>query len=171
MRRHAAVPIVVAAVLLAGCGDKTLKSDELKDTIATQFKAQGAPLHDISCPDDIKAQTGAEIHCTALNATDTKLVLEGKVASVTDDKARFNVKAVSGTAKGTVIAAQARQLLEQKVGQKAKGMTCPAEVPLPTKPSVTCELQTLDGKRYDATVTVSVDAQINVEVAQTPKNS
>ncbi len=168
MRRVAA--LLLAAGLLAGCGEKTLKTDELKDTIASQFKAQGIPLHDISCPDDLEAKTGTAIRCTALNPANTKLVLEGNVTAVKDEKARFSVKAVSGIARGTVIAKQAQTLLEEKVGEKARGMTCPAEVPLPTKPTVTCELTTLDGKRYDATVTVSADARINVQVAQTPKN-
>jgi hypothetical protein len=161
--------LLVTVVVLAGCGDKTLKSSELKDTIASQFKAQNIPLHDISCPDDIKAKTGAAIRCTGLNASDTKLVLEGKVTSVTDDKAHFAVKAVSGIAPGAAIAAQARKVLEQQVGAKAKGMTCPREVAIPTKPTVTCELTTLDGKRYDATVTISADAQLNVKVADTAK--
>jgi hypothetical protein len=161
--------LLVVAALLAGCGEKTLKSSELKDTIASQFKSQGAPLHDISCPDDIKAKTGAAIRCTALNPSDTKLVLEGKVTSVTNDKAHVKVKAVSGVAKGTVIAAQAQALLEQQVGQKARGMTCPREVKIPTKPTVTCELTLRDGKRYDTAVTIGADASVHVEVSRAPR--
>jgi ABC-type Fe3+-hydroxamate transport system substrate-binding protein len=42
--------LLVTVVVLAGCGDKTLKSSELKDTIASQFKAQNIPLHGrVSC--------------------------------------------------------------------------------------------------------------------------
>jgi hypothetical protein len=170
--RHAAAVLAVlaAAAGLAACGDKTLKTGELKDTIAAQFKAQGIPLHDISCPDGIKAKTGEAIHCTALNPAQTKLVLDGKVLSVKDGKANFRVRAVRGVARGTVIASQARAMLEQRVGQKAKGMTCPREVSIPTKPSITCELQTLDGKRYDTTVTIDAQSRINVQVAKQPKN-
>jgi hypothetical protein len=161
--------LMVAAGLLAGCGEKTVKTDELKQAITEQYTAQGVKLRELACPDDIKGEAGAAIKCTALNPAGTKLYIEGSVTSADDDGGRFKVKTVRLTLPGKRIATRARELLEQQVGQRAAGMTCPAEVEIPTKPSVTCELATTDGKRFDTAVKVDLDGNINVAVAKTPK--
>ncbi len=160
---------VLAGLVLTACGTATIKTDEVESTIAQQFAAKGVRLTDVSCEDGVKAEAGAPLRCTALNPAGTKLVLEGRVTKVKGDRGSFQVKAVRGVAKGPVIADQARALLERKVGQKARGMTCPASVPIPTTPSVTCELTTQDGKRYDVTVTIDAQSTLDAQVADTPK--
>jgi hypothetical protein len=159
--------VAVAAVALAGCGGGTLKTEELRTTIQQQFRAQGIPLHDVSCEDGVEAEKGAEVSCTALNPSDTELVIEGRVTAIRDGRASFRAKAVRGVAKGDVVAAQARTLLEQKVGQKAAGMTCPERVPIPTTPTVRCVLTTTQGPRYEATVRIDAQSRMDVELAET----
>jgi hypothetical protein len=157
-----------AVAALAGCGGAgTLNTAELRTTIADQFKAQGIPLRDIRCHDGAKAEKGARVSCTALNPAGTTLVIEGSVTAVRDGKATFAAKAVRGVATGEVVAAQARALLEQRVGQKAAGMTCPARVPIPTTPSVRCVLTTTQGPRYAATVRIDAQSRLNVQLADT----
>lgn len=175
LARHLRPAPIVAAVAaiatlgLTACGEKTIKTDEVEDTISKQFQAQGVKLTEVDCEDGVKAEVDAKIACTALNPAETKLILEGKVTAIKDDKGSFQVKAVRGVAKGPVIAAQARAILEKEVGQKARSLTCPAEVPIPTTPSVTCELTAQDGTKADTTVTVDAESRINVQVADTPK--
>lgn len=168
-RSVALVTALLALVGLAACGQKTVNTDQAEATIASEFKQQGIPLTKVSCPGDIEAKVGTRVSCTALNPAETELKLEGKVTEVNGDKARFQVKAVSGTAKGTVIAAEARQLIEQKVGEKAEAFTCPAKVPIPTRPSVTCALTVPGGRVFDAKVTVSKDSNVSVQVAPQPR--
>jgi hypothetical protein len=166
--RRAAVLALASVAALAGCGGAgTLNADELRTTIDEQFRAQGIPLHEIACDDGTKAEKGARVSCTALNPSDTELVIEGRVTAVRDGRAAFAAKAVRGVAKGEVIAAQARKLLEQRVGQEAAGMTCPDRVPLPTTPSVRCVLTTTQGPRYEATVTLDARSRLNVQLADT----
>jgi hypothetical protein len=161
-----AVVAVASVAALAGCGGAgTLNTGELRSTIARQFEAQGIPLKHIRCRDGAKAEKGARVSCTALNASGTTLVIEGSVTAVRDGKATFAAKAVRGVAKGEVVAAQVQELLERKVGQKAAGMTCPARVPVPTTPTVRCLLRTTEGARYAVTVTIDARSAVDVEVA------
>lgn len=154
-------------VALAGCGGGTVNTAELRTTIERQFQAQGIKLHDLACKDGVQAEKGAKVSCTALNPSDTELVIEGSVTAVRDGKATFAAKAVRGVAKGEVVAAQARQLLEQRVGQKAAGMTCPERVPIPTTPTVRCVLTTTQGPRYEATLRIDAQNRLNVELDDT----
>lgn len=165
----AAVLAVVSVLGLGACGADTIKTDEVESTISRQFAAQGVKLTEVTCEDGVEAEVDAPIACTALNPSKTKLVLEGKVTSVDGDKGSFQIKAVRGVARGPVIASQAQRILENEVGEKARGMTCPEEVPIPTKPTVTCELTTMDGTKLDAAVSVDAESRLNVKVADTPK--
>jgi hypothetical protein len=170
VRTLTAVAIAAAAALgMTACGSTTIKTDEVEATIVKQFAAQGVKVTEVSCESGVEAKVDAPINCTALNPSETKLILEGKVTSVKDDKGSFQVKAVRGIAKGPVIATQARTILERKVGQKARSLTCPDEVPIPTKPTVTCELTARDGSRVDTTVTIDAESNLSIEVADTVK--
>jgi hypothetical protein len=158
---------VGVVVALAGCGGGTVNTEELQATIDRQFRDQGIALHELSCKDGVQAEKGAKVSCTALNPSDTELVIEGRVTAVRDGKATFAAKAVRGVAKGDVVAAQTRELLERRVGQKAAGMTCPERVPIPTTPTVRCVLTTTQGPRYEATVRIDAQNRLNVELADT----
>jgi hypothetical protein len=160
---------VAAVAALAGCGGGagTVNTGELRTTIREQFQDQGIVLRDIACRDGVEAEEGAAVSCSARNAADTELVIEGRVTAVRDGKATFAAKAVRGVAKGEVVAAEARRLLERRVGQKAAGMTCPDRVPLPTTPTVRCVLTTAQGPRYEATVRLDARNRLNVQLADT----
>jgi hypothetical protein len=172
----AAPAVVVLALALTGCGGgaeevATLRTDELEATIVRQFAAQGVPLTDVSCKDGVEARVGAPIACTARNPSRTTLVLEGTVTGLKGvERGSVRVKAVRGVAQGPVVAAQALRVLEGKVGRRARGLTCPAEVPIPTAPTVTCELTTSTGERYDTAVALDAQSRLRVRVADRPKS-
>ncbi|MEV4420297.1 hypothetical protein AB0L40_10025 [Patulibacter sp. NPDC049589] len=147
----------------------TLKTSQIERLIVDQFAAQGVRLHRVSCASGVQAAVGARISCTALNPADTKLIIRGKVTSVSGGTARIKVKAVRGIAKGTVIARQVRSLLEKQVGQRSAGVTCPKHVPIPTTPSVTCVLRTTQGPRYSVTVRIDAKSRITAKVATRPR--
>ncbi|EHN11300.1 hypothetical protein PAI11_18280 [Patulibacter medicamentivorans] len=171
-RPHALVPIALAtagATLLTACGTSTLDTGEVEKTIASQFKAKGIPLTDVRCRDEIEAKVGTPVSCTGKNPGGTVLRLEGKVSERNGDRARFEVKAVGGTAIGSVIAAQTKAVLEQQVGQKADGMTCPKTVEIPTKRPIRCVL-TAGGTRLGVSVTVDENGRLDAKVDDQPRS-
>lgn len=155
------------AVALAACGSDTIATDKVESTIVAQFQRQGIPLTDTTC-EDVEPKVGSPVRCTALNPAETKLVIEGKVTSRDGDKARFNVKAVRGEAKGTAIAAEARAILEAQVGEKAKDFTCPATITIPTARPARCTITVRSGKRYGVDVKVDGNNKISAEVDTEP---
>ncbi|MFA4930010.1 MAG: DUF4333 domain-containing protein [Patulibacter sp.] len=158
---------LAAAVGLAACGTSTIDVSQVESTVVEQFAAQGVPLRETSC-EDVDAEVGAPVRCTALNPQDTKLFIEGKVTAINDDKGRFEVVAARGEAKGTAIAADAKALLEAKVGEKARAMTCPETVEIPTRTPVRCTLTVGDGTRLGVSVTVDAKGKASVEVDDEP---
>lgn len=158
---------LAASVGLAACGTSTIDVSQVESTVVKEFAAQGVPLRETSC-EDVDAEVGAPVRCTALNPQDTKLFIEGKVTAINDDKGRFEVVAARGEAKGTAIAADAKALLEAEVGEKARAMTCPETVEIPTKTPVRCTLTVGDGTRYGTSVAVDDKGKASVEVDDRP---
>lgn len=161
--------VALSALGLTACGESRIETSEVEGTISKQFQAQGVALTEVDCKDGVKAEAGARISCTALNPSQTKLILEGKVTAIKDEKGSFQVKAVRGIAKGPVIANQALSVYEKESGEDAGTLTCPAEVPIPTTPSVTCALTAEDGERRDAAVTIDARSTLTIEVADGAK--
>lgn len=168
--RTLAAATALAALSLTACGTKTIDTGEVETTIAKQYGAQGAKVTQVSCKGGVEAKVGTAIDCTALNSAKTTLVIEGKVTAMKGDKGSFQVKTVSAIGSGPVIAARALKSLEAQVGQKARSLVCPARVPIPTTPTVTCELTTLDAMKYDVKLTLDAKADIHLEVADKPKS-
>ncbi|WP_320671620.1 DUF4333 domain-containing protein [Patulibacter defluvii] len=156
------------SVALAACGTDTLDTGQVERTIAEQFKAKGIPLTDVTCKDDVEAKVGTPVSCTGKNPGGTVLRLEGKVSERNGDRARFEVKAVGGTAIGSVLADQAKAVLEQRVGQKADSLTCPKTVEIPTAKPIRCTLA-VGATRFGVSLNVSAEGALNVKVDDRPQ--
>lgn len=165
--RPAIVAIGVASAGLAGCGSSTIDTSEVEDTIVAEFAKQRIPLTDTSC-EEVEAEVGADVRCTALNPQHTKLFIEGKVTAIEDGRGRFEVKAVRGEADGDAVAAQARRVLEARVGQRAEAMTCPDTVDVPTTQPVRCTLTVPGGTRYGVSVTFDANGEMSAQVDDKP---
>lgn len=159
---------VVVALGLSACGTATIKTGEVESTIARQFEAQGVKLHDVTCRGDVKAEVGAPLSCTGLNAFETKLILEGEVTAIKDDKGSFQVEAVRGIAKGPVIETQALAIVKRQVPD-ARGLECPAEVRIPTAAPVSCGLTRTGGKVHDTRITIDKNSRLSAQVAKQPR--
>lgn len=158
---------VAGPIGLAGCGGSSIDTAEIEQTVVSQFAAQGIPLTDTSC-EEVDAEVGAPVRCTALNPQGTKLFIEGKVTAIEDGKGRFEVVAARGEAKGTAVAAEAKALLEAEVGQKAKAMTCPETVEMPTRQPVRCTLTVGGGTRYGVSVSIDDKGKVSTVVDDEP---
>lgn len=172
--RQVAASLVVGAVALgslglAGCGGSDVKTGDLEKTVVKQFAAQGVPLTDVRCEDGVEAKVDERLSCSGLNPSGTKLDLQGRITAIKDGKASFRFRAVGGTAKGPTVASQALDLLRKKIGTEAKSISCPAEIPIPTKPSVTCGLVRSDGKTYDLKLVAAPNGRFQLDVAAKPR--
>lgn len=176
--RPAPAVLVGAAVLgLAGCSasaevstKKTIDVDEMQAAIVKQYAEQQVTLTKLDCEDDVEAKTGAPITCRGVNSKGTILNIRGTVTVAGDGGGRFRVRTVSALARGSIIAAKARAELEKKFDQRARSLTCPETIPIPTTPSVTCELTALDGSKVDVELTLDDQAFIKIEVADELKS-
>lgn len=90
------------------------------------------------------------------------------MTAVEDGRGRFEVKAVRGEAEGDAVAAQARRVLEEGVGQRAEAMTCPKTVDLPTTRPVRCTLTVAGGTRYGVSVTFDANGKMRAQVDDEP---
>lgn len=156
-----------AAIGLSACGGSTIDTSQVEANVATKFADQGIELRETSC-EDVAAEVGAPVRCTALNPQDTTLFIEGKVTKVDGDKGSFEVVAARGEAKGTAVAADAKALLEAEVGEKAEAMSCPDTVEMPTKNPVRCTLTVSGGARYGVSVSIDDKGKISTEVDTEP---
>lgn len=157
----------LAVVGLAACGGSTIGTSQVESNVSTKFADQGVTLRETSC-EDVDAEVGAAVRCTALNPQDTKLFIEGKVTKIDGDKGSFEVVAARGEAKGTAVAADAKALLEAEVGEEAESMTCPDTVAMPTKEPVRCTLTVAGGTRYGVDVSIDGKGKISTEVDTEP---
>ncbi len=89
-RRASVATIALLSVgLLAGCGSKVPK-DDVESQISSAISKAGGSASDVSCPDDLKGEVGAEMTCS-LKLNGKKQDVKVKVTKVEDGKAYFNV--------------------------------------------------------------------------------
>ncbi|WP_026909951.1 DUF4333 domain-containing protein [Patulibacter minatonensis] len=156
------------ASVSTGDDESKVVRDQVVAAITKQYEEQGIPVTQVRCGDGIEGKAGTPISCTGLNDKGTTLVITGSVTRWEDGKGSFSVKTTSARARGTVIAAQTKSALEKSAGEEARSVTCPAVVPVPTTPDVTCTLTTMDGTALDVRVTVDQGGALNAKVATKP---
>jgi hypothetical protein len=173
LRATVAVSAALAVLGLTACeasvstgGDESkLVRDQVVAEIAKQYREQGLPVTQVRCGDGIEGKVGTPISCTAVNEKGVTLVITGSVTRWKDRKGSFSVRTTGARARGPMIAAETKSALEKSVGQEARSVTCPAEVPIPTAPSVTCVLTAMDGTSVDVRVTVDQGGDLRAKVA------
>lgn len=178
MSTRAPRPVPVLAVALASvaglgltaCGTSTIKAEQVAENLSKEYAARGVALTDVSCEVGAKAKVGEPLTCTALNPSKTKLTLKGKVTAIEDGKIKHQLfNAVSGVADGRVVAAELLRAAQAQIGTRARTLTCPDEVPIPTRTSVTCALVKSDGKTYDAKGSIDERSRFSLDVAARPR--
>ena len=65
MSRSIAIAALAASLVLVGCGQKVVETDELEVQIAQELQAQtGVTPASVDCPADVPAEAGATFNCT-----------------------------------------------------------------------------------------------------------
>ena len=65
---RAVVVSLIAAVAVAGCGDddeETVDAGQIEQQITQQLSTATTEVTSVSCPDDVKSETGAKFTCSA----------------------------------------------------------------------------------------------------------
>ena len=151
-----ALPILIAAVALAGCGGKTIDADEVEDLIR-EGSANERVIESITCPEDVKAGKGDRFECE-IEITD------GSEEAVTieqlDDEGSVRVLGTRQTrlprgGRGvTIKAVNAERLVERAspLGKPLRSVRCPDGVPLKRGDTFECAVVAADGERAAVTI-------------------
>lgn len=156
--RKVIVACTIAGVMAGvdGCstGPKTVSKGDVANQISTKMTAPGGQKPDsVTCPDDLKAQVGAQINCTMKVNGQTSTV-NVTVSSVNGDQAKFDMV---NTIDKNQVASQISDQLAQQFGSKPESLTCPDNLKGTQGATLRCQLVD-GGQKYGVTVTVnSVD--------------
>ena len=84
----------LAVPLLAGCGGSAIDNSQLEEqTQEALTKSVGKEAPEAVCPDELKAEKGAETRCHMDFPEGKRLGITVTVSSVDDDKARYDIVA------------------------------------------------------------------------------
>ncbi len=139
------VPLLVAVVVAGGCGDSdsdggsdrsTVNADELEQEIEQNLSSKTIEVTSVSCPDDVKSETGAKFTCSA------KFDAGGSAkVAVTETRApnEFSYSFKPGTVvlAGAAVDKELEQDLEAE-GFPGATVNCPSEIKVETGTTVTC---------------------------------
>lgn len=86
----AALTAILVLVGLTGC-TKQISADDVEQTIATELqKALGQKPESVKCEDDLKAEVGAEVKCTA-TISGMEQDVKAKVTKVENNTAYYDI--------------------------------------------------------------------------------
>ena len=93
VRRRLLLAVPVLAFGLAGCGAGTLSADTIEEGAEDALEEQVGTRPDITCPEEIPAEVGAETECTLTAGDDpAEYPVSVRVSSVEGDTANFDIE-------------------------------------------------------------------------------
>ncbi|MEU0497151.1 DUF4333 domain-containing protein [Mycobacterium sp. NPDC006124] len=149
----AAGALALMAVGLAGCssGPGAVGKDDVGKQVSDKMTdASGNKPDSVTCPEDLKAEVGAQVNC-AMKVKDQPFNVNVTVTSVDGDKVNFDMVE---TVDKDDVAKQISDQLAQQVGEKPEKVTCPDNLKGTKGATLDCEL-TDQGQTYGVTVTVT----------------
>jgi hypothetical protein len=156
---------------MAACssGPKVVGKGDVANQITSKMTgASGNKPVSVSCPDDLKAQVGAQLNCE-MKVKGQKFNVNVTVTSVNGSQANFDMVE---TVDKNQVASQISDQLAEQVGHKPDSVTCPDNLKGTDGATLRCEL-TDQGQTYGVTVTVTNvqggDVNFNYKVDETPK--
>jgi hypothetical protein len=163
--------IALVAAGLAGCssGPGAVGKDDVAGQISTKMTdASGSKPDSVTCPDDLKAQVGAEVNC-AMKVKGQPFNVNVTVTSVDNDQAKFDMVE---TVDKDQVASQISDQLAKQVGHTPDKVTCPDNLKGTQGATLRCDL-TDQGQTYGVTTTVTDvqggDVLFDFKVDEQPK--
>lgn len=146
-----AIAGVVAGVGACSTGPKMVSKSDVANQISTKMTSPtGQKPDSVTCPDDLKAQVGAQINCT-MKANGQTSTVNVTVSSINGDQANFEMV---NTIDKNQVAHQISDQLAQQFGSKPDSVTCPDNLKGTQGATLRCELVD-SGQKYGVTVTVN----------------
>ena len=150
MRPTWSLMLACAAVLAAGCGTKTINSEEAEKKVRAELAEQlGASVKSVDCPDDVEAKKGDKFSCTAKGADGTTAKIS---MTQTTDSGDFHFDAP------LLHTGPAEQQIEQGVSEQVGSevtVACPDLVEARKGTKLTCKVEDSSGESRDVAVVVT----------------
>lgn len=163
--------LAVLAVGVSACssGPSLVDKNDVAGQITSKMTdASGNKPESVSCPDDLKAEVGAQLNC-AMKVKGQSYNVNVTVTTVDGDKANFDMVE---TVDKDQVASQISDQLAQQVGHKPDSVTCPDNLKGTQGATLRCEL-TDQGQTYGVSVTVTGvqagDVLFDIKVDDQPK--
>jgi hypothetical protein len=155
------LPVLAAALLAGGCGgddnnDSKVDADQVEQGIERELSTSTTEIKSVSCPDDVKSETGAKFTCSA------KFDGGGSAkVAVTETRApnEFTYEFKPGTVK--LAGASVDEALEKDLaasGAPNATVDCPSVVEVKTGTTVSCPVSGARGGSATVTFEFSDDA-------------
>ena len=163
-----ALPILLLAVLAAGCGGKKIDADKVEDLIR-EGSANGQVIESITCPEHVEIDEGDRFDCRIA-------ITDGSEEAVTveqlDDDGSVRVIGTKQTrlprgGRGvTIKAVNAERLIERAspLGKPLRRVRCPDGVRIERGATFECSVVAADGERAGVTI-AQQDHLGNVRIA------
>ncbi|OBH10344.1 MULTISPECIES: DUF4333 domain-containing protein [unclassified Mycobacterium] len=146
-----AVAGVAASVGACSSGPKVVSKGDVANQISTKMTSpNGQKPESVTCPDDLKAQVGAQTNCTMKVNGQTSTV-NVTVSTVDGSQVKFDMV---NTIDKNQVASQISDQLTQQFGSKPDSVTCPDNLKGTEGATLRCELVD-SGQKYGVTVTVN----------------
>ena len=155
--RASALPVLLALLLVGGCGGESLDTGKGEQQIKADIQAgTGAKAVKVDCPDDVDKKEDENFDCTA--TVDSQEIRVPVIQKDDNGSVNFNPQLVKTKVAAQQVELRTNRQLEDKSGAKAQ---CPTVVPLKRGSSFECDVQT-PGPDLKATVT-QVDDRGNLK--------
>jgi Domain of unknown function (DUF4333) len=95
MRQRRALAVLPLAVLLAACGKSEVDRVQLETQVQRSLEAKANPKLDVktvSCPDRLKAERGAQTHCSITTMAGKTVTALVTVTGTANNRLQFDLK-------------------------------------------------------------------------------
>lgn len=151
--RPAAGLVVVAALVLAGCGGG-ISTDDVESDITSRLGAQvGAGVQDVQCPDTIPSKQGATFTCMAFVKGGAPIEVPVTVGA----GATFEWRVEATSRAGADVVAKVQPQMRSELNDSGLKLTCPDTTVVVEGGTIDCTAVDSQGLQESVAVEVSGD--------------
>lgn len=162
--RRSIIALAATLLLLAGCGQKQVDSDQLEEQVASRLtKTLGGQPDEVDCPEALPAKKGEKVECT-LAAKDVEYSLALTATAVDGSDVKFDIDPTPTAVGKKRLSDQVAKALTREVGQAPDSVVCPEKLLGKKGDTVKCELKAGETELGLTVETTTVDDDINFTI-------